>query len=296
MQTFLLVLIYSLIVIAALMVGKRVYAYSLPGMKRFRKNYRKQIGLPVTYKDKSNKLIKNLVPKNIYDKLNDLLYQTGQISDDWTVEKLIKNMAFMVFFGIVLSFVFLSLSDFHPGMILISFVLVLCLPFGPIIIFYSKRNEYLSRMLYAAPDFIDVLEKEMVNGTGNPFKALEMAEKELIGELKIVLQGMNKALEKDKGNLNGAIHLLKRRVNHQLFDQIQLVITTGYDSGRYMKMFTSLHKSSKSAIEEVVRKQTARKNLLLACVGIGLVLNFSLLFLVPFVLDILGQLKVFSNL
>lgn len=294
MKDIILIFLIILTTILGLLIYNKIYVLNLPGVKRLDK-YHKEFNPSLSYKFKFVTKLKEIIPSNTYQRIEDWLYLTGQIST-WNVSKLLAFELVSLIAGIITSLFLLTVSGFHPLAFILAFVLIIGMPAIPLLSFYLERNKFLTRTLYQAPEFIDVLEKELVQGSGNPMEALLRAEEELVGELKLIVKDINKYLSRNAGDFRQALHLLKRRVNHPIFDQIELVIVTGYDTGRMQKMFSTLHKNCKDAIEEIIKKETTKKNLIIACVTMGLLVNFFLLFGIPFLLDILDQLQLYKNL
>ncbi|MEK5394009.1 hypothetical protein NSQ59_27295 [Margalitia sp. FSL K6-0131] len=290
-----LLLICLTVLIISTIVGKQIYVQGLPGIKRIRKNTAINENRAFSIKDKWYNFIKKMFPESMYKKFENLLYQTGRHKESWTVEQVINYMLLILISMCLITVIFIKIAQNNPIMIVISIILTIMSPFMLIILTFMKRKEYIQRILYETPELIDVLEKEMVNGSGNPFHALEKAAEETTGDLKIILVDVNKELEKDKGNLIKGLQLLKTRINHSIYDQISMALSSGYDSGKYQKMFTLLHNNTRTITTEMIKKQTAEKNVLLACFSLGLLINFMMLFSIPILIQMLGQLTIFGG-
>lgn len=164
----------------------------------------------------------------------------------------------------------------------------------PSLYILSSKKQHITRLVFSAGDFIDVLQKEIVYGSGSPQIALEKAKDESSGALRTILIEVNKQLEKDKGNYHQALTYLEKSAPHPLYKDVVLVLNTGYESGRFEKMFRSLQRSCKSTISEYIRKQTAARGLTITGVALILVMNMLILLMYPMLVTLLDRVQNIS--
>ncbi|MEC2400498.1 hypothetical protein ABES35_06310 [Bacillus subtilis] len=263
-----------------------------PASKRL-KGHRKQSHNSLNSLDE--KLISSLhriIPNSIRIKVNNFIMGSGQ-SKDWSAEKLFVLSPLLFLIGCMFTIIFSVLLN-NLAFLMVGVLFAVLLSSFPFLYILSAKKQYLSRLVFAANDFIDVLQKEMVYGSGNPQIALEKARQEATGDLRQILTEVNKQLEKDRGNYYQALIYLEKTVPHPLYKDIVLVLNTGYESGRYKKMFKSLQRNCKNTISETIRKQTASRGLMITSIALMLVVNLMILLLFPMIVTLFSQFQNIS--
>ncbi|CAF1786672.1 hypothetical protein NRS6110_04277 [Bacillus subtilis] len=236
--------------------------------------------------------LERIIPKSLRLKINKFIMGSGQ-EKDWPSEKLVLLSVLFFLIGCLFTILITILSKAIVFLIL-GIPLAILLGSLPSLYILSSKKQHITRLVFSAGDFIDVLQKEIVYGSGSPQIALEKAKDESSGALRTILIEVNKQLEKDKGNYHQALTYLEKSAPHPLYKDVVLVLNTGYESGRFEKMFRSLQRSCKSTISEYIRKQTAARGLTITGVALILVMNMLILLMYPMLVTLLDRVQNIS--
>lgn len=287
-------IIFSILVVLVLVlfsfVIKYVHHLILPG--RWRLKYKRNIIdknlLP--WDEKMELVIRRVLPEQFRNWLKNKLYQTGQ-SYEWTVDKAIRMIfiGFLVGAAASLFNIFAFLSTLNFVLLLNAVVAIIIGPLLPLLIFQSERSDFIARIIYQTPEFLDILETELVRGTGDIAIALQSAKDVLTGELRLILEESFFLIEEKNGGINNGLELIKTRINHPIYDQIIDALKQYQNTGKAKKILEILHDSIKEEVEEITKKQTSKKNIYLSIAAVGLLINLGILVGVPLLLTIIDE-------
>ncbi|MGN7457455.1 hypothetical protein ACTHPH_21810 [Paenibacillus pasadenensis] len=228
--------------------------------------------------------VQRILPAGWYGRLESYLIRNGQ-SYDWSPGKAIRNLAVSTLIGLAFSF-FMVLSYFtfperHVSFILIAILMLPVFPLLPILNFRMGRQDFVTRIIYQTPEFLDILETDLVHGTGNVETALTRARRELDGALQGVIEKAYLHLQHVPGDYPGAGEIIRKHIQVPLYDQMTHILSQYQLTGRAKRNIETLQRSCRVEIAGVIKKQTQKKNLLLTIVTMGLLVNLILLIGVP---------------
>lgn len=295
MQRFVLACIIILFLIIFYILVRYLVIANYPAFRRLKKIKIKDDSFTPLSNNVSHFVFK-LMDGKVRDKLLEKLYQCGYLYDGGTIEGFITLVISFVIIGVITFLLFLILSiTFHTLFLSICGLFLLFMSVGfPFLVLMLNRSDYINNLVFQSPNFISNLEDEMVWGSGDILKALEIAEEESTSYLNHLIHDINVSARKDNLSISQILKMLDYRVNDKLFYQISLTLEIGHDTGRIEQMFQSLHQTAHYMIEEKIQQQTQKKSLMMTVVAAGIVLNFSILFGTAF-LAMMQGIHLFSS-
>ncbi|KZE78175.1 hypothetical protein AV654_19560 [Paenibacillus elgii] len=294
MKDILYIAIVVMVVLLVWMAIQSLREALLPGFRRFqRRSQGKDDQSSLSLSERYEHWLKKNLPESAYKWIENLLYQTGQ-SYNWTVGKAVRSITVSFLIGFLFFFfdLLLFLAANSPNrylLLVVGFLVLVTAPWIPIIKFKSERRDFVSRIIYQTPQYIDILESELVYGQGSIESSFEAAKNELDGELKLIMDEAHKHVLVERSVRGALDDIIKTRINHKLYDQIVVALHQYSVTNKAEKMMKSLHMSAKTAVNETIRKQTSQKNLTITVVSIGILINLTLLVGVPLLLNMLGM-------
>jgi len=260
----------------------------LPGARRLRKNDQKketaEIEAADSVEDGLDRWVRIILSPAMYKRIELFLSQNGQ-SYEWTVPKAIRNIVVSVFIGFffsgLLTLMYFSAPNASIGLIAIAVITLPFYPIMPILIFKSGRKDFVTKIIYETPELLDILEAELVRGSGNVEIALERAQRDLEGVLRNVMKSAYTYLLKSKYDYAGTYDLIEKQINVPLYDQVCKTLKQYHLTGKAQKSLGAIQRSCRTEIKRTIRQQTMQKNLLITVVAMGILVNLLLLIGVP---------------
>jgi len=257
----------------------------LPGIRRMAKNERKKDQLP-PMGSRLETWVKSSLPAKTYENIELFLARNGQGSE-WTVGKFARNLIGATLLGIVVCFllilIYFTMDNANPLLIIIGLLSLVLYPLFPIFMFRAGRSDFLAKIILQTPEFLDILDAELVRGSGNIETAIFDAAHDMEGELKVLLRKVQRLLQKEPGNLDGMCKMIENHVAHPLYDQITLMFRQYNITGKAKSNIESLQKTCRIEIQGLHRSQTRQKTTLISVVAIGIIGNLAILVLLPIV-------------
>lgn len=281
--------LYYILICIGLLIAYYTFLYIrselLPGARRLRKERDgRETGVDDTIALRIDLWVKTIVKKEIYDWLFIYLSKNGQ-SHDWTVPKAIRNIVVSLFIGIFFSgfftLIYFTVPDANIGLLLLAIITLPMYPAMPLLLFKSRRNDFVAKIIYQTPELLDILEAELVRGSGNMETALERAQEDLDGELRMIMRHAYQHLQINRGDYDGACTIIEQTISIPLYDQVTQLLKQYRMTGRAKRNIDTLQKSCRVLINTTIRKQTQQKNLLITIVTIGILINLAILIGVP---------------
>ncbi len=292
---FLIVLVSLILLIA---VFDRLRSWMLPAYRRMNRNERiEEHGEQYQIGQRIDQWVRSIVPPHLYHKAEMYLSRNGQ-SSEWTVTKLIRSIVVASISGLLvcglLILIYFSVPGVNPILILLALMMPPLYTMFPFLLFKSERKDFLARIMYQTAEFLDILEDELVRGSGSIEIALNTASAEMEGELRAILRKATKFLLKNPGNLEGTCKIIEEHIADPLYDQITLMMRQYHITGKAKSSLESLKKTCRKELERVHRQQTRDKSLMITVVSLGVIANLALLIGVPMLSRLTTQFLPFS--
>lgn len=287
---FIAVLVLSCLLLTYLFLQLRVLV--LPAYRRMARNEKvKEYGQNYKIGDRLDAWVKSVVPPLLYRKAELYLSRNGQ-SREWTVTKLIRSVVVASLSGLLVLFLltlmYYSIPDANPGVLVMA---ILALPLYvafPFLLFNSDRSDYLSKIIFQTPEFLDILHAELVRGSGSIDGAISEAASVMDGELRYVLLQASKFARNNPGNIEGLCTEIENHVNHPLYNRISLMLKQFHLTGRADSNIRALQDSCRNEVEKVHRQRTRLQTMMITIVALGVIANLALLIGVPMISKILN--------